>query len=198
MGVMSLLRSIHFQAPLILLPTGRPINADLIIDVIKKTKPDLGFFAPSLLEDMCDTDAGMEALGVFEYVCYGGAPLSRAACNKITTVTNIQQIMGPTEAGIIPNLLTSEKEDWEYFRWSPESGIEIQPAGDDLCELVIRKHDVKYQAIFHTFPELDEWRTKDLYERYPDKAGLWRYKGRSDDVIVSLPTDSASNISEHD
>lgn len=40
------------------------------------------------------------------------------------------------------------------------------------------------QAIFVTFPELAEWRTKDLWSKHPMKADHWSYVGRTDDIIV--------------
>lgn len=43
---------------------------------------------------------------------------------------------------------------------------------------------MKYQGIFHTFPEIREWRTRDLFKRHPSKPDLWKYSGRRDDIVV--------------
>ncbi|KAK5013906.1 hypothetical protein LTR39_003420 [Cryomyces antarcticus] len=88
-GVVSVLRSIYCKSPLVLLPTGRPVNADLIIEAVEQTKPRLGFFAPSMMEEISGTPKGPDALGKMEYVFYGGAPLARVAGKKINTVTNV-------------------------------------------------------------------------------------------------------------
>ncbi|TKA77794.1 hypothetical protein B0A49_03959 [Cryomyces minteri] len=84
---------------------------DMIIEVVKQTKPRLGFFAPSMLEEISDTPKGQDAFGKMEYVFCGGAPSARAAGKKINMVTNVQVVIGSTGAGTIPNLLTGAKED---------------------------------------------------------------------------------------
>jgi hypothetical protein len=60
----------------------------------------------------------------------------------------------------------------------------MEPAENDLCELVLKPRDTKYQTIFHTFPEIQEWRTKDLFKQHPSKPFLWKYSGRRDDIVV--------------
>ena len=40
------------------------------------------------------------------------------------------------------------------------------------------------QAAFATLPNLQEFSPQDLYSKHPTKQGLWRYRGRTDDVIV--------------
>lgn len=40
------------------------------------------------------------------------------------------------------------------------------------------------QGVFYTFPQLDEYHTKDLYKPHPTKAHHWAHCGRSDDVIA--------------
>lgn len=40
------------------------------------------------------------------------------------------------------------------------------------------------QAIFVTFPDIDEYHTKDCFSKHPTKEGLWKYDARLDDVIV--------------
>jgi thioester reductase-like protein len=41
---------------------------------------------------------------------------------------------------------------------------------------------IKYHGNFETFPELQEYRTRDLYSSA--SLGLWTYRGRADDLIV--------------
>jgi len=40
------------------------------------------------------------------------------------------------------------------------------------------------QPVFELFPHLEEWPTKDLYERHPTRPDHWRCIGRNDDVLV--------------
>lgn len=46
------------------------------------------------------------------------------------------------------------------------------------------------QGFFHTFPDLNEYFTKDLYKKHPSLPNHWTYYGRSDNILVfsvSLP-----------
>jgi thioester reductase-like protein len=174
------------KGSLVLLPPERPINAQLIIQVLNQTLPCCGIFAPSVLEQVCETPGGLDALRALEHVFFGGAPLAHDSGDKINTVSRVVSLIGSTEAGLIPCLLPGDPKDWQYFEWAEQAGVDMQPEGDGMCEMVIKKNTefAPYQGIFHTFPELDEWRTKDLWAQHPEKKGLWLYKGRKDDVLV--------------
>ncbi|KAK5118158.1 hypothetical protein LTR85_008138 [Meristemomyces frigidus] len=184
MGMIVLMRSLLCKGPLVLLPPDRPANAQLVLDVLKQTKPWSGIFPPSLLEQMSSTPEGLDVLAGLEYVFYGGAPLAHDSGEKIKERTTIVPMIGSTEAGLIAVLLPTEKADWEYFEWSTGSGVDMEPEDDGLYEMVIKRRDLKYQGVFYTFPHMDEWRTKDLWKRHPTKPSLWLYSGRKDDVIV--------------
>jgi len=70
--------------------------------------------------------------------------------------------------------------------FSPLVGAQFRHHSDDLYEFVIVK-DPKLKAsqkVFFNFPELSEWPTKDLMSKHPTKEGMWRYRGRKDDMLV--------------
>ncbi|KAJ4324199.1 hypothetical protein N0V94_001411 [Neodidymelliopsis sp. IMI 364377] len=184
MGVIVGLRSIICKGTIVRLPSERMLSADLVIDVIHATKPTSGIFPPSILEDVSTTEKGVEALAKLETVFFGGAPLATAAGNKICQVTNLVTVIGSTEALLLCTLLSSEPFEWGYFHWSSVTGAVMEPAENGLCELVLKPRDARYQTIFHTFPDLQEWRTKDLFRQHPSKPFLWKYSGRRDDIIV--------------
>ncbi len=97
-------------------------------------------------------------------------------------------IYGQTEIAM-PPVLTANREDWQYFQFHPTySGIEMEPTYDegDHHELVLNRISPKvwWQPVFENFPHLQQWRTKDLFERHPTKPGRWKFKGSMDDVIV--------------
>ena len=80
----------------------------------------------------------------------------------------------------------TDREDWQYICFNEEcNGIEWRPKGD-LYELVfIRKEEyADIQAVFKTFPRLQEYPTSDLYSKHPTKPHHWKYEGRTDDMIV--------------
>ncbi|KAK7419746.1 hypothetical protein QQX98_003118 [Neonectria punicea] len=80
-------------------------------------------------------------------------------------------------------------KNWQYFIINSQvMGCDWHPVGEDgLYELVVRREDTQdpgHQAIFYTFPDLDEWPTKDLYKPHPTLPDHWMFCGRVDDIIV--------------
>lgn len=183
MGLLSVLKSIFNQGPLILPPVGQVPNAEVNLEIIQVAKPRVGFFPPSILEDMVEIPGGMEALKTLDFIMFAGAPLSQEIGDKISRVAKIQTIIGSTEASILDSYVNDDPNDWMYFEWCPWTGARMDPQGD-LNELVITRQNNQLQGAFYSFPEIQEWRTKDLYAEHPTKPGLWKYRGRNDDVIV--------------
>lgn len=58
---------------------------------------------------------------------------------------------------------------------------------DDLYESVYFKHEdpvkARKQMIFHTFPDIEVYHTKDVWKKHPSKEGLWLFSGRTDDFV---------------
>ncbi|KAL1866697.1 putative secondary metabolism biosynthetic enzyme [Diaporthe australafricana] len=150
-----------------------------------QTRPSALAVAPSILEDLSNTTDGMDALSRLQGVFYGGAPLASSCGDKISSVTNLFNTIGSTEVLNIPCYMPLDKIDWEYFEFNPLSGTTLEEASGNLFELVIKqKFNREHQLVFHNFPDMFEWRTKDLFEQHAKRPGLWKYAGRIDDVIV--------------
>ena len=186
MGLLMMLRSLSDQGPMILPPSNVAPSAELTLRVLRIAKPDQGIFPPSVLENIVDLPGGLETLGTLENIWFGGAPLAHDIGDKLAHLphTKLQTVIGSTEASVLDSFLNEDDADWEYFEWVPHSGIEMQPQGDGTAEAVLKPMHNGLQGAFFSFPELSEWRTKDLFAPHPNKPGLWRYKGRNDDVIV--------------
>ncbi|KAK8189129.1 uncharacterized protein BKA78DRAFT_253737 [Phyllosticta capitalensis] len=186
MGIMTILRSIY-SGPLVLPPPGRMPNAELATDIMLHKKPWSTLFTPSMLEDMSESERSLEGLSTAQYVFFAGAPLAKDAGDRIIKKTTLISLIGSTEACFIANFHHLDLNDWQYFEWSPHSGIVMEDAGqgEGLHECVIKPiSHPSYLGVFYTFPDIQEWRTKDLFEEHPTKPGLWKYKGRRDDVLV--------------
>ncbi|KAK0615346.1 hypothetical protein B0T17DRAFT_620136 [Bombardia bombarda] len=197
-GINMLARSIYHQGPLVLLPAGRPPTAQFLMEAIAKTKPSSLVCAASMLEELCNTPHGLETISTLDSVLYGGAPLARAVGDKVTKVTMLINGMGSTEAFYEVNYIPADPADWDYFEWNPLAGLVVEPVDGNprQGELVIKRTpDGKWTFVFHNFPELDEWRTKDLFELHPAKPALWRYIGRVDDVIVLSNAEKLNPVS---
>ena len=144
--------------------------------------------APSIYEDLAQNHESLEKLKRMHYVVASGAPLSQAAGDAISKHTRVIANLGSTETACLQRLAPAIR-DWSYFYWHPtHSGIQMREREDGLFELfLVRDPGLElYQGIFTTFPAISEWSMSDLYERHPDpeKAFLYRYVGRVDDVIV--------------
>lgn len=114
-------------------------------------------------------------------------PLSPEVGRLAVEHVQVDQAIGSTEACLVTNMRHNDREHWQWFEWHPShSGVELEQVPEsDLYEMVIRYNPelAGLQGIFHTFPDITEYRTRDLFQKHPTK-NLWLYKGRSDDVIV--------------
>jgi thioester reductase-like protein len=184
MGMMMMVRSVLCKEPLLALPPQRIPNAQLVIFVLEQKRPWGVLLPPSLLEDISNSPRGMNALAKLAYAFYGGAPLAKDVAERITKHTTLVASIGSTECGAIASFETDQTY-FNYWEWSPKAGVVMEPQMDGLYEMVIKRvKGSKVQAIFYNFPELDEWRTKDLYEQHPKNPSMWMYKCRKDDVLV--------------
>ncbi|KAL4988612.1 hypothetical protein BDW68DRAFT_158654 [Aspergillus falconensis] len=185
MGLIGPFGSIFHGFPFISVPDG-PLSVQVLTDTIQTTKPDIAMIPPSVLEDMSHSDAALAALKTVKYTCLGGAPLALETGERIRKYTALRTVLGSSEIGLVSSLAPENEENWNYFEWNPAYGIEMQHVSDGLHELVIRRGEntKAFQGIFHTFPDLSEYHTKDMFVQHPKNSNCWAYYGRLDDVIV--------------
>jgi hypothetical protein len=140
---------------------------------------------PSLIEDMCCDPAGLEGLRRLKYVYFAGAPLPLSVAEQLSGYGKLQPAMGSTEAGAY-FLQIRNTSDWEYYSFRPAMGVEFEQRTKDLYELVFqRKPELKrWQQLFHVYPNLSRFPTKDLWTKHRSEPDLWRYAGRTDDLII--------------
>lgn len=183
MGFALLIMAVFHGIPCVMLPD-KPISTDLVTNVLNITKPTAALFPPSILEDLSANPMAMEALSKLKRVYFGGGPLSPDVGRKVSECTQLVSFLGMTEGGFVLSFLP-ENEDWSYFEWSTTFGIKLEHVENGLHEMVLHRHErPELQPIFHTFPDLDCYHTKDLYLEHPTISNLWKFHGRLDDVIV--------------
>ncbi|KAK4228682.1 putative peptide synthetase [Podospora fimiseda] len=176
---------------LILLPGDKPPTAEIMLECLVKTKPDAAACTPFIIEEMVlSLPGGFEALCGLGMLLFGGAPLARDIGMKLSSKTKLMNGIGSTEAFFVPCLVLEDLvNDWEYIEFAPGCGINLEPVDglENKSELVIKRTEEGMewqQFVFYNFPEVKEWRTRDLFEEHLTKRGLWRYAGRLDDVVV--------------
>ncbi|KZF24690.1 L-aminoadipate-semialdehyde dehydrogenase [Xylona heveae TC161] len=197
--------SVYMRAVLIYGPPGRPVNADMTAALVRNSKPNGIFVAPSILEDMSKTPEFLDALGEIDFISYGGGPLSQEAGDILQTKSTVCNFIGSTEMFLLPSLEHKSRKDWRYQHFHPTAGVSLKPREGGLAELVIvRKENTPFhQGLFYTFPDAVEYPMKDLYTPHPTVPDLWLYSGRADDLVVLSngekinPLDIEEAISNH-
>lgn len=182
----SLVFALYYHQTIVWPPAGRPVSTDMVDDLLDNVEVDGCFLAPSVLEDLSQSESSLEKLRKTKFVEYGGGPLARRAGDIVAKYTNVINILGSSEAALSP-LYHKEPEDWMYFHFNPEmKGVEFREVSDGLYEQFFLRHPSTdtYHATWYTFPDQSEYSMKDLFSKHPTKPNLWFYEGRSDDVIV--------------
>ncbi|KFY07410.1 hypothetical protein V492_07163 [Pseudogymnoascus sp. VKM F-4246] len=170
-------------------------SAKMIVDIIKNVELYGLVIVPSLSDAVFSEyrEEILPYLGSVEQICWGGGPLAQSTGDWIVknTKAHIWQIFGSTETGAY-YMMEPPKSHWNYMEFHPITGptIEQISPGSDLYEVVTRRHpDPNFawsRMVFDVFPDLDEWRSKDLLSKCKDPGfeHLWRYEGRTDDMLV--------------
>ena len=177
--------SIYWNMPPILGPTP---SAEVAHKIHALPLCQASLLPPSILEELAKSPERLERLRRLKHVLWCGSAFSSTViADKIRSYVTILCALGQTESGV--TLLTMEdQDDFEYMGFSELMGTTFRHYTKDLYEMVLVKDPSGKipQHVFLNFPELSFWPTKDLFSKHPTKNGLWRYRGRSDDLITML------------
>jgi len=185
-GIKGLLVSSIFRGVILVLPPpDKPANGELLNQILEMIEPQSVNTPPTILEQLVEEPGGLERLSKLDWISSGGGQLSPSVGDQVSKVTILAQFIGSTELGIVP-VLMPERGEWNYFSWHPGFKAAMQHIADNMYELVIPKDpsvsDV--QCIQWEDIDGDVWRTMDIFTVHPSKPNLWRFHGRTDDVIV--------------
>lgn len=183
----------HNETPVAFGINDRPASADLVLECLENAGVDSAMLAPAIIEDLSQTEEGIQALAKLTSITFGGGNLARESGNRLVNQgATLHNLIGATEFAPFPTYSKSDPYLWQYFHYIPEVfGCEFRKYGgdEDVYELVVvrQKENANHpgwQGIFYTFPETNEWSTKDLYRPHPTLADHWIYHGRADNIIV--------------
>ncbi|KAJ5709450.1 Male sterility NAD-binding [Penicillium malachiteum] len=146
---------------------------------------------PSIVDEVSRSSSLMEHISKLSWIFSGGGSIGQKEGDTIVTKTRLFNGLGSTECGSFSQFPT-DPSYWNYFNFHPSNGIDwrqisSEEENDDTeFELVIRREEScqPYQGVFHNFPNLDEWATKDVFRKHPTVENLWEYRYRIDDVLV--------------
>lgn len=155
-----------------------------VLDVIQYGNVRSALLTPALIEEICLSPDGLDALRRLEYVQYAGAPLAAKVGDLIVSHTNLAPTIGSTEAAGYITSLHGKKDAWDYICLHERTGAVFERRFDDLHKLVfVRLPDDRVQSIFKLYPDRDRYETNDLYTEHPVYKGLWKIIGRVDDYV---------------
>ena len=185
-GIMWSTAIIIFIDSTIVLPPTAPLTADVINSVHEYGAVEYSNLPPSIVSGLAKNETYLQNLGRLKGLTFAGGPLSKDIGDLVCKSVPLNTSYGSTEMGA-PPLLPKDPAHWSYFKFDIHgSGIEFREDDGGFREMVIvrdRKLDLM-QAIFVTFPDLQEYHTKDLFSKHPQEKDLWKYEGRLDDIIV--------------
>lgn len=125
--------------------------------------------------------------------------------NRISKlVRHLCGFIGSTEGGACHLVSPPDSSHWNEFNFI-DVGHKMEEVEPGLFELVYPNTELtrRCQLHFHSYPELSEYRTKDLFSPVPGKDGWWTYRGRSDNWVIMSnalkmdPTDIESTVGSH-
>ncbi|KAI1630502.1 hypothetical protein EDD37DRAFT_672726 [Exophiala viscosa] len=176
---------ILYRSTLVMFPPDQPATGETLSAIMSQMKVRVAYCPPAILEQLVRVPAGLEQAAKLDFIMYAGGPLAPFAGDQLSKVTDVGQMYGSTETGIVPCLFP-RREHWAWFEWHPAYGVDMQHQGNDIYEQVLN-HDARLtwiRTVQQTFPGVKEWRTKDLFGLHPTNRNLWQYRGRTDDVLV--------------
>ncbi|KAJ6442161.1 L-aminoadipate-semialdehyde dehydrogenase [Purpureocillium lavendulum] len=183
--------AIFYGVPLALGLPDQPMTPESVRDCLHYSKADSVMLPPSIVEGLCQTDGGLEAMKRLNYVVVGGGNLSQAAGDTLLQHgVLLSNIIQSTEAIPYGIYMQPRPELWQYFIINTDVMGAVWRCHDEregVYELFLKRKqlmDPGDQPAFYTFPTCSEWSTGDLYKRHPTLPDHWKFHGRADNVIV--------------
>ncbi|KAF1949507.1 putative NRPS-like enzyme [Byssothecium circinans] len=194
----------YSNATLVMSPPTRPPTGHLVNEIMDHFELKSIFCPPIIAEQLVQEPGGLEKCKSLNFLLYAGGPLSQAAGDALSKVTDVCQFYGQTETGAIQALVPL-REDWASLEWHPKQEAIMEPSVDGSFEMIMHRNPdlAGIRNVSCNFPDVDVWRTKDLFKPHPTKPGLWRFHGRADDIIVLSngekfnPVPSETQIAAH-
>ncbi|EFQ93029.1 hypothetical protein PTT_09722 [Pyrenophora teres f. teres 0-1] len=186
------------MVPVYMLPGPPPTTEDMV-HAISHTDVDWAFLPPVFIDELGKRPDLLDvAASRLKYIAFGGGATPKRSGDVVAKRIPLWQVFGSSEAGSVPLMHAKRDdntEDWNYMCFNPAHKFEMQHCYDDLHELVLpRDKSSNIQAVFTLFPEIEEFRSKDLFKPHPTKEGLWIYHSRDDDIIVLLNGEKTNPI----
>lgn len=177
------------------------VTAHGLVEALTHTPADVAVLVPSVVADLAQNPEQLAICAKhLSLILYIGGDLPQAIGDIVARQIPLRCWWGASEVGIPHQLIPSGlgPSDWRYVRFHPSVGAIFDPAADGTYELVMRQ-DKSLSATQSTFSirgqeNLQEYRTKDLFQPHPTVPNLWSWRSRADDIIVFLNGEKTNPI----
>ncbi|KAI3319504.1 nonribosomal peptide synthetase [Xylariaceae sp. AK1471] len=182
--------TLYYETPTAFGLPDRPLSSESVLECLEYADVQGAMLPPAILEDMSQSDHYIEALSKLNIVFFGGGNLVREAGNRLVEKgVYLANVISATEFSPYPVYLQPDPKLWQYFIINSEDfGADWRKiqGEDEVYQLVCVRKDKHpgLQGFFYTFPDDNEYDTKDLYKPHPTLKDHWIYYGRSDNIIV--------------
>ncbi|KAF4550841.1 Non-canonical non-ribosomal peptide synthetase-like protein 3 [Elsinoe fawcettii] len=187
LGLIQSILTLTTDSTVVLPPPGTLSPAQ--VDKIHTTNSiSASILSPSLIAELAGNPDQKHNLLKLQSLIYTGAVLPKEVGDALANTLSLSPSIASPEIGLLPTL-PSSPSSWDYIRFNlAAGGFEFRKTDvdDDSFELVLVKDNKTNQhlAVFSTFSDLTEYPTKHLFSQHPTDSDLWKYKGRTDNVIT--------------
>ncbi|PKS13383.1 hypothetical protein jhhlp_000154 [Lomentospora prolificans] len=186
---MTLISTLYWDKPVALSIGTKPLATDGVLESLEHCKADAIILPPIILEEMSQSEQSTKALAKLKTVTCAGGNLGQEPGDRLVNGgVRIDNLISATEFTPFPLYRQPNPKLWHWFIINSDVfGCQWRATSDpDVFEQVIvrKDKDPGMQGFFYTFPDAQEYSTKDLYKRHPTLPDHWLYQGRADDIIV--------------
>ncbi|OTB17014.1 hypothetical protein K445DRAFT_311453 [Daldinia sp. EC12] len=178
------------------------VTAQGLVEALKHAPADVALLVPSVIAELAQNPKLLDyCADHLELILYIGGDLPQEIGDRIAKKVRLQCQWGASEVGIPQQLLPPKLGplDWRYISFHPCTGAVFDEVADNNYELVIRRDEAlsDTQTAFGILSQtsLEEYRTRDLFERHATVPNAWRWRARADDIIVFLNGEKTNPIS---
>ncbi|OJJ43897.1 hypothetical protein ASPZODRAFT_892681 [Penicilliopsis zonata CBS 506.65] len=181
------------------LPTVSP-TGEALLDILKNCHADWVVAVPLTLETISKGTALLNDIARHvKLLLFSSGSLSSNSGDTIASKIKLVSLVASPETGPLPTMYRygyNSQKDWNYVRLHPALGARFDPLPGDVFELVFERSPKceSHQTVFTLYPDLEVYRTKDLFTPHPSLPDTWTHASHSDDIIVFLSGEKANPI----
>lgn len=165
---------------------------EIFNNLARKAKVTSAFVFPKLAIDLANDEASLQTVESLQHLSFGGGSLPIEVSAKLSSRTQLNSCWSSTETGVFafqePDadaldcvVVDSERLNLDFVHHSSER-YELQVRRQSPSEST--EAFPCHQAVFTLFPELQVYKTGDLFSPHPTKPHHWRPEGRIDDIVT--------------